>query len=174
MTTVFEYLRSVDISGHAIHLSERHVVAVYRRNGVSWVAEFRDGAGELSDPASWFRSMLGTLRYSHGARRSALDSMTVLTPELIFNIEALHSLATARDTRAASVPAWIAAALRCASDSWARAIPGEQLHGHALEGAAREERIWAAILAAPQWLATLTSSIKPGARQHTVSRGERI
>ena len=124
MKPAVEEPRSVAISGHAMHLSERHVVAVYRRNGVSWVAEFRDSRGELSDPASWFRSMLGTLRYSHGARRCALDRMTVLTPELISDIEALHSLAKARDERASSVPAWFAAALRCTSAWWARAISG--------------------------------------------------
>jgi hypothetical protein len=112
------------VYGTVMQLGEHHLVAVYRRAGVSWVAEFRDDRGELSDPASWFRSGLGTLRYSHGARAKALDAMTTLTPEIIQRIEALHQLAKARDESAASVLAPLTPALRRIAALGLRAMRG--------------------------------------------------
>ena len=44
------------ITGNILHSSERHTVAIYRRDGQCWVANFQDGCGELTDAASWFRS----------------------------------------------------------------------------------------------------------------------
>lgn len=76
--------------GQLLHLREGHEVAIYKRNGVSWVAEFRNGRSELFDAAWWFYFHLGSLRYSHGMREAALDAATAITPEVLAKIERLH------------------------------------------------------------------------------------
>jgi hypothetical protein len=78
------------VRGHLLHLGERHQVAIYARNGMRWVAEFREGRGELIDAATWFHFHAGALRYSHGKRAAALESATALTQELLEEIERLH------------------------------------------------------------------------------------
>ena len=45
--------------GRLLRLGEGHEVAIYRRDGVCWPAEFRHGRGELIDAASWFRFHAG-------------------------------------------------------------------------------------------------------------------
>jgi hypothetical protein len=76
--------------GQLLRLREGHQVAIYKRNGVNWVAEFRNGRSELFDAAWWFYFHLGSLRYSHGIREAALDSATAITPEVLAKIERLH------------------------------------------------------------------------------------
>jgi hypothetical protein len=76
--------------GQLLRLREGHQVAIYKRNGVNWVAEFRNGRSELFDAAWWFYFHLGSLRYSHGMRETALDSATAITPEVLAKIERLH------------------------------------------------------------------------------------
>lgn len=78
------------ISGHVIHVSDGHSVAIYQRNGVCWVADFQWGAGQLVDAASWFRFHAGVLRYSHRRRAEALETMTPISPELAEQLERLH------------------------------------------------------------------------------------
>jgi len=70
------------INGHMIHLGVGHSIAIYERNGVRWVAEFRDGCGELAHADLWFRSYAGGLRYCHN-RRAALQSSIPLTAEVL-------------------------------------------------------------------------------------------
>jgi hypothetical protein len=76
--------------GQLLRLREGHQVAIYKRDGVNWVAEFRNGRSELFDAAWWFYFHLGSLRYSHGIREAALDSATAITPEILAKIERLH------------------------------------------------------------------------------------
>jgi len=44
-----------------LKLDEGHWVAIYLRQGSNWVAEFRNGHGELTDAATWFRVPAGAL-----------------------------------------------------------------------------------------------------------------
>lgn len=99
------------VEGHLLRLREGHEVAIYKRDGVCWVAEFHDGRGKLVDATSWFHFHVGPLRYSHGNRAAALDSATAITPEVLAQIEQLHRRAdrAARSTLAAAV----VNALRC-------------------------------------------------------------
>jgi hypothetical protein len=78
------------VNGHLLRLGDGREVAIYRRNGQCWVAEFHDGCGRLFDATWWFRFHVGSLRYSHGNRAAALDSATAITPELLAQIEQLH------------------------------------------------------------------------------------
>lgn len=46
---------SPSISGNTIDLGAGHSIALYERNRVSWVAEFRDGRDEFMYAGAWFR-----------------------------------------------------------------------------------------------------------------------
>lgn len=108
------------ITGTLMHLSERHRVAFYVRDGVSYVAEFREGRGELTDATSWFRVNAGTLRYCHG-RAGALQNKAVLAPEIVEEIEHLHRQVDARDARIIEIStAVLATVQRCCTDIAAR------------------------------------------------------
>ena len=101
------------VEGHVLHLREGYDVAIYKRNGVVWVAEFRAGRSELIDAASWFHFHMGSLRYSLGNRAAALNSASAITPEVLAQIERLHR-------RAERAPrATLAAALVNAVRRWA-------------------------------------------------------
>ena len=98
------------IEGHMFDMSPEHTIAIYKRDGVCWVAEFREGRGALDHADSWFRFHAGALRYSHNRRRAALQSSTSLTTEMLEKIERLHHESEARPAR--MLPAHIAAAAR--------------------------------------------------------------
>ena len=94
------------ITGSVIHVDDGQSVAIYRRHGVCWVADFQWGAGQLVDAASWFRLHAGVLRYSHGRRAAALESMAPISPQLAEQIERLHRSANpAAPDRPESFPA---------------------------------------------------------------------
>lgn len=78
------------IEGNLLQLGADHQIAIYRRDGACWVAEFRHGRGELTDATSWFRVPAGALLSCHRWRAAALDTMQALTPEFIDKIEQLH------------------------------------------------------------------------------------
>jgi hypothetical protein len=94
------------ISGGVIHVDDGKSVAIYRRHGMCWVADFQWGAGQLVDAASWFRFHAGVLRYSHSRRATALESMAPISPQLAEQIERLHRSANpAAPDRPESFPA---------------------------------------------------------------------
>jgi hypothetical protein len=92
-------VRSPAITGTLIHLSADHMVAFYVRDGACFAAEFREGRGEITELTTWFHFHAGPLRYCHSRRAAALDSTTVLTPEMIEKIEHLHRRLLAHATR---------------------------------------------------------------------------
>jgi hypothetical protein len=100
------------VEGHVLHLREGYEVAIYKRNSVGWVAEFRNGRGELFDAALWFQFHAGSLRYSLGDRAAALNSASAITPELLAQIERLHR-------RAENTPPSALAAVVIAVRRWA-------------------------------------------------------
>ena len=78
------------ISGTSVRLSERDTIAIYRWDGLSWVAHFRDGYGELEDAATWFKVNAGLLRSCRVGSIAALETVEMLTPEMISRIARLH------------------------------------------------------------------------------------
>lgn len=98
------------ISGHMLTLGAGHSIAIYERNRYFYVAEFRDGHGELMSAATWFHFHAGGLRYCHNRRRSVLESSMPLTPEMLVIIERLHRESEARQERMLAAPWTVAAA----------------------------------------------------------------
>jgi hypothetical protein len=112
------------ISGTSVRLSERETIAIYRWDGLSWVAHFRDGHGELDDAATWFRVHAGLLRSCRVGSMAALETVELLTPEMISRIARLHRRVDADRAARAEAAANAAAALR---RTWRRL--GAKLHG---------------------------------------------
>ena len=105
MNTESKARATPSIIGNMIDLGTGETIAIYERNGVCWVAEFRDGHGAL-DYAGWFRFYAGHLRAAHVARKVP----TPLTPEMLERIERLHSESEAQQERMLAVPRAIATA----------------------------------------------------------------
>jgi hypothetical protein len=84
------------ISGTMVQLGARDTIAIYRWDGLSWVAHFRYGCGELSDAATWFRANAGWLRSCRVGSVAVLETVAMLTPEMIEKIGHLHRQTEAR------------------------------------------------------------------------------
>ncbi len=97
------------IEGYMIALDAGHSIALYERNGVSYVAEFRDGFGGFAYAHTWFRFHAEVLRYCR-SRGAALHSSMPLTPEMLEKIERLHVESEARQERMLAGPRTVAAA----------------------------------------------------------------
>lgn len=95
------------INGHMIALGTGHSIAIYERNGFSYVAEFRNGRGEFTYAGAWFRTYAGGLRYCHN-RRTAFQVSMPLSPDMLANIERLHAEDEARHERMLAVPGEVA------------------------------------------------------------------
>src|SRR4249919_1918385 len=78
------------IQGQLLRVSELRAVAIYLREGTTWVADFVDGQGVLVDVNTWFRFNCGSLGNPYLSRRIALESALPLPEELVAKIEALH------------------------------------------------------------------------------------
>jgi hypothetical protein len=87
---------SRSIQGQLLRQSEHRAVAIYLREGSTWVADFVDGQGVLVDVDTWFRFNCGTLANPHASRRIARESAIPLSAELIARIESLHQTAVPR------------------------------------------------------------------------------
>jgi hypothetical protein len=97
------------IEGHVIALAAGHVIAIYDRNGESYVAEFRSGSAKFERACTWFRFYAPALRYRrHG--RAAVDSPEPLTQEMLQRLERLHAESDARQERMLAVPRAVALA----------------------------------------------------------------
>ena len=76
------------INGYVIGRGGAHSIAIYERNGVSWVAEFRDGRAELMNANTWFYFHAERLGYWN--RHQAYKSVQPLLPAMLEDIERLH------------------------------------------------------------------------------------
>ena len=84
------------ISGSLLRLGETRQIAIYQRDGVSWVADFRGGHGELFTAGEWF-----SLNRDAGALRRA-DGPVPLPDDVIERIRRLHRSKGSADMPAAS------------------------------------------------------------------------
>jgi hypothetical protein len=87
------------MEGNLLRLSATREIAIYRREGVAWVADFRGGRGELFTPGEWFAlNRCASLR-------AALASPGPLSGSVIERIERVH----AAEDRAplAAVATWL-------------------------------------------------------------------
>ena len=112
------------ISGTMMRLSERDTIAIYRWDELSWVAHFRDGYGELSDAATWFRVHAGLLRSYRVGSLAALETVETLTPEMISRIARLHQWTDAQLSRQPAAVIALSSAFR-----WTCARIASALHG---------------------------------------------
>jgi len=81
---------SRSIQGQLLRLSEHRAVAIYLRDGSTWVADFVDGRGVLVDVDTWVRFNCGTPTNSHASRRIARESAIPLSTAFSAQIESLH------------------------------------------------------------------------------------
>lgn len=112
------------ISGTSVRLSERDTIAIYRWDGLSWVAHFRDGYGELEDAATWFKVNAGLLRSCRVGSIAALETVEMLTPEMISRIARLHRRRDAERAARAQASANAVAAFRRACAQLAATLNG--------------------------------------------------
>jgi hypothetical protein len=112
------------ISGTMVQLGARDMVAIYRWDDLSWVAHFRDGCGELSDAATWFRVHAGWLRSCRVGSVAALETITTLTPEMVEKLGHLHRQTEAQRARRAAASS---AAIAALGRTWGEVV--SRLHG---------------------------------------------
>jgi hypothetical protein len=112
------------IRGTTVQLGARDTIAIYRWDGLSWVARFRDGCGELSDAASWFRVHAGLLRSCRVGSVAAVETVEILTPEMMERIGRLHREANAQRALRTGVSTTAAAAFRRACAEIASTLYG--------------------------------------------------
>ncbi|HEY6720330.1 MAG TPA: hypothetical protein VI363_01715 [Burkholderiales bacterium] len=78
--------QAAEPEGSLLPLGETREIAIYRRGGVAWVADFRGGRGELFTAGEWFAlNGRGSL-----LRRTARDAIVPLPADVIERIERLH------------------------------------------------------------------------------------
>ena len=92
------------LSGNLLRLGERREIAIYLRNGTAWVADFKDGRGELFTVSTWFSLNQG----GRALRRMDLDSITPLPEDVMERIERLHRR-TAKKNDVPAMPRVLAA-----------------------------------------------------------------
>jgi hypothetical protein len=72
--------------GSLLRLGDEREIAIYRRDGVAWVADFRGGRGELFTAGEWF-ALNGR---GSALRRAGTESIAPLPARVIERIERLH------------------------------------------------------------------------------------
>jgi hypothetical protein len=100
------------ITGNLLHFSEGHEAAIYQRDGMWWVAEFRFGSATLTDASTWFTFHAGALRFCHRQRAAALESTRPIPSHIQREIARLQLQADAGDERARAVWAAVLRVLR--------------------------------------------------------------
>jgi len=73
-------------NGNLLRLGGEREIAIYQRDGVAWVADFRGGRGELFTAGEWF-ALNGRASL---LRRAGLDSIAPLPADVLERIERLH------------------------------------------------------------------------------------
>jgi hypothetical protein len=97
--------------GHMIDLGAGHAIAIYERDGVSRVAEFREGRGETMPAGAWFRFHGALLRHWHD-EGAGVRCSGPLTAQMVEAIERLHVEREERRRGLLTVLGTVAAAAR--------------------------------------------------------------
>jgi hypothetical protein len=74
------------MEGNLLRFGAAHEIAIYRRGGVAWVADFRGAGGELFTAGEWF-ALNGRGSVARGTRTDAIGP---LPADAIERIERLH------------------------------------------------------------------------------------
>ena len=104
-------LAACPIKGHMIALAPGQLIAIYERNGESYVAEFRDGYEKVEYACTWFRFYASALRY-RGNGRAGVDDAMPLTQEMLQKVERLHAEREARQEKMLAAPRTVALAVQ--------------------------------------------------------------
>lgn len=99
------------IEGYMIALDAGQSIAIYERNGESYVADFRHGFEGFEYAHTWFRFHAQALRYCR-SRRAVDHSSMPLGPEMLQKIERLHAESEARQETMLALPRTAAAGAR--------------------------------------------------------------
>lgn len=86
MNTNQEQIHTSPLQGNLVRLGERHEIAIYLRDGMAWVADFKAGRGEVFAASAWFSLNRG----GSALRRMAHDSIMPLPEDVAERIEYLH------------------------------------------------------------------------------------
>ena len=95
---------SPSIEGHLLQLGDAREVALYRRDGTLWAAEFANGRCEILEAARWFATRDGARALAH-ARRRHLRAWGRISADLAETIECLHFILAPSGNAAAPVTA---------------------------------------------------------------------
>ncbi len=76
--------------GNLLRLGERREVAIYMRESTVWVADFKDGHGDLFTAGEWFALNSRSRMLVQAQRRKALDIVSPLPEAVAVQIEHLH------------------------------------------------------------------------------------
>jgi hypothetical protein len=88
MRTNREHAVTGRIHGSLFRLRDGQEIAIYLRDGVPSVAEFRQGLGELRSASEWM-SVNGR-KLVHAERRGALETVSPIPAAMARRIEVLH------------------------------------------------------------------------------------
>ena len=89
MDTNRKQIRTHPLEGNLLRLNDHREIAIYLRDGAAWVAEFKDGKGELHFASAWFGTDRGrTVAYAQ--RRGEVEYISPIPAEVIEQIECLH------------------------------------------------------------------------------------
>ena len=89
------------VQGHLLQLGDEREVALYRRDGILWAADFMDGRCEIVEAARWFASRDGARALARARRRREQTSGPI-PEELAETIECLHFILAPRAAAAKS------------------------------------------------------------------------
>lgn len=78
------------LPGNLLRLGERREIAIYLRDGTTWIADFQDGRGEIFTVGAWFSLNNGGRGLGPAQRRLVSESVTPLPEEVVERIEHLH------------------------------------------------------------------------------------
>jgi hypothetical protein len=90
MGRMMDFAEYGPMTGHLLQLSNRRSLAFHVRDGMAWVADFRDGVGELMEATVWFRDRCGSIASAYPRRCLALEAAVPIPASMFEELESLH------------------------------------------------------------------------------------
>ena len=81
-------MKSETINGSLLRVNDGRSVAIYLRDGIAWVAEFRGSRGRLLSVGEWH--CFHARGVAHAQRRGEVEILSPIPGDAIARIEALH------------------------------------------------------------------------------------